>query len=109
MRMEIDPQFISLATKTWGSIHRDSYVSTIDIDILHGEELEKIGEGLAYKVRMDRIVNNGECSLFAVFDGHSSDLCELYEELFADDELIPAVEDELCDYNNIVLIKSIVL
>jgi GNAT superfamily N-acetyltransferase len=33
----------------------------------------------------------------------------LYEELFEDEELIPAVEDELCDYSNVVLIKSILL
>ncbi len=107
--MHIDPQRISLATKTWGYSHGDSYVSTINIDILHGEELEKIGEGKAFEVRMDRIDNDGECSLFAVFDGHSSDLGNLYEELFADDELISALEDELCDYTNVVVIKSIIL
>ena len=107
--MHIDPQQISLASKTRGSIYRDSYVSTIDIDILYGDELEKIGEGKVFEVRMDCIVNDGECSLLAVFDGHSSDLGNLYEELFADDELIPAVDDELCDYDNIAIIKSIVL
>ena len=58
---------------------------------------------------MDRILNDSECSLFEVFDGHSSDLGHLYEELFADDELIAAVEDELMAYDNIVVIKSIVL
>jgi GNAT superfamily N-acetyltransferase len=47
--------------------------------------------------------------LLVIFDGHSSDLGHLYEELFDDDELIPAVEDELLGYENIVLIKSIVL
>lgn len=54
----------------------------------------------------------GACPLVlssAIFDGHSNDLGNLYEELFDDDELIPAVEEELCDYNNIVLIKSIIL
>jgi len=107
--MHIDPQQISLATKTHGSIYRNSYVSTINIDILYGDELEKIGAGKVYEVRMDRIGNDDECSPFDVFDGHSSDLGHLYEELFADDELISAVEDELLDYNNIVLIKSIVL
>jgi GNAT superfamily N-acetyltransferase len=110
--MHIDLQYVSLATKTWTPIHRDApdhHVSTIDVDILYGEELEKIGEGKVYEVRMDHILNDGEWSLFAVFDGHSSDLSELYVELFADDELIPAVEDELCDYGDIVLIKSIVL
>ena len=107
--MDIEPESISLATKTWGYIHRISYVSTIDIDILYGDEREKIGEGKVYEIRMDQIANDDECSLFDVFDGHSSDLGNLYEELFADDELIPAIEDELLDYDNIVLIKSIVL
>ena len=107
--MHIDPQYISLVTKTGGPICWHSYVSTIDIDVLYGDELEKIGESKVFEVRMDRIVNDDECSLFDVFDGHSSDLGNLYEELFADDELITAVEDELCDYGNIVLIKSIVL
>jgi len=110
--MHIDPQFISLSTKTSSPIHRDSptdYVSTIEIDILYGDEQEKIGEGKVYEVRMDRILNDCECSLFDVFDGHSSDLGNLYEELFSDDELIPDVEDELMDYVNIALIKSIVL
>jgi GNAT superfamily N-acetyltransferase len=110
--MHIDLQYVSLATKIWTPIHRDApdhHVSTIDVDILYGDELEKIGEGKIYEVRMDHILNDGAWSLFDVFDGHSSDLSELYEELFADDELIPAVEDELCDYGDIVLIKSIVL
>jgi len=107
--MHIDPQYIYLATKTRSPIYRDSYVSTIEIDILYGNEQEKIGEGNVYEVRMDRILNDGECSLFDVFDGHSSDLGNLYEELFSDDELIPDVEDELMDYVNIALIKSIVL
>jgi GNAT superfamily N-acetyltransferase len=110
--MNIDLQYISLATKTWTPIHRDApdhYVSTIDIDILYGDELEKIGEGKAYEVRVDHIINDGEWSLYDIFEGHSTDLYELYQELFADDELIPAVEDELCDYGNVVLIKSIVL
>jgi GNAT superfamily N-acetyltransferase len=107
--MHIDPQFISLATRTCNSIYGDSYVSSIDIDILYGDELEKIGEAKVYEVRMDRIINEAVCSFFAVFDGHSSDLGNLYEELFEDDELIPALEDELMDYGNIVLIKSIIL
>lgn len=110
--MHVDPQFISFETKTWAPIHRDApdhYISTIDIDILYGDELERIGEGKALEVRMDHIENDSEWSLFDVFDGNSSDLSELYEELFADDELIPAVEDELGGYGNIVLIKSIVL
>ena len=107
--MHIDPQHISLATKTHSSIFRASYISAIDIDILYGDKQEKIGEGRVFEVRMDRIVNDGECSLLYVFDGHSSDLGHLYEELFADDELVPAAEDELMDYGNIVLIKSIVL
>lgn len=55
------------------------------------------------------VINDGTCSLFDIFDGHSSDLCNLYEELFDDDELIPVIEDELFDYENIVLIKSIIL
>ena len=107
--MHIDPQHISLATKTRSPIYSDSYVSTIDIDILYGDEREKIGEAKVYEVRIDRILNDDDCTLFDVFDGHSSDLGNLYEELFADDELIPAVEDELMDYGNIVVIKSIVL
>lgn len=110
--MNIDPQYISLATKTWTPIHNDApdhYVSTFDIDILYGDELEKIGEGKAYEVRIDHIINDGEWSLYDVFEGHSTDLYELYDELFADDELMPAVEDELGDYGNIVLIKAIVL
>lgn len=107
--MPLDPQQISLATNTCSPIFRNSYVSTIDVDILYGDKLEKIGEGRVFEVRMDRIVNDDECSLLDVFDGHSSDLGNLYEELFADDELIPDVEDELIDYGNIVLIKSIIM
>ena len=110
--MEISPHHISLTTKSCNPIHRDApnhYVSTIHIDILHGDDQENIGEAKVYEVRMDHITNDDEWSLFDIFDGHSSDLGNLYEELFADDELIPAVEDELCDYDNIVLIKSIIL
>ncbi|TWJ18925.1 hypothetical protein [Geobacter argillaceus] len=107
--MHIEAQHISLATRTHSSIFRGSYISAIYIDILYGDKQKKIGEGKVFEVRMDRIVNDGECSLFDVFDGHSSDLGNLYEELFADDELIPDVEDELMDYGNIVLIKSILL
>lgn len=110
--MPLDPQYISLETKTWAYIHRDEpdhYVSTIHIDILYGNEREMIGQAKVYEVRMDQIVNDEEWSLFDVFDGHSSDLGNLYGELFEDDELIPAVEEELCDYGNVVLIKSIIL
>ncbi|MFA7404348.1 MAG: hypothetical protein WC007_10155 [Pelobacteraceae bacterium] len=85
------------------------YVSTIHIDILHGDDQEIIGEAQVYEVRMDQITNDDEWSLSDIFNGLSNDLGNLYEELFADDELIPTVEDELCDYNNIVLIKSIIL
>lgn len=110
--MQIDPQFITLSTKSRSPIHRDDplhYVTNIEIDILHGEEQETIGIARVYEVRMDQIINDGGWSLFDVFDSHSSDLSGLYEELFADDELIPALEDELMDYGNVVLIKSIVL
>jgi len=107
--MTLDPHHISLATKTWSPVHRESYVSTVDIDILYGDELKKIGEGKVYQVRMDRIINEGVCSFLVVFDGHPSDLGSLYEELFVDDELISDAEDELCDYDNVALIKSIVL
>jgi|SRR6185369_13176282 len=107
--MPIDPQYISLVTKIFSSIYGDSCVSTIDIDILFGDERQKIGEAEVFEVRMDRIVNDGGGSLLTVFDCHSSDLGSLYEELFVDDELIPALEDELMDYGNVVLIKSIVL
>lgn len=93
--MPLEPQCISVATKTWSPIHRDSYVSTVDIDILYGDGLKKIGEGKVYRVRTDRIINEGVCSFLVVFDGHSSDLSSLYEELFEDEELIPDVEDEL--------------
>ena len=108
----VDPQSISLAMKSWGNIHRaepDCYVSTIEVDILYGDEQEKIGEGEVFEVRMDLIVNDGEFSLFDVFDGHSQELYNLYDELFEDDELIQSVEDELCDAGKIVLIKSIAL
>lgn len=110
--MPLIPHQISLTTKTRTPIHRDDplhYVSNIEIDILHGEEQEKIGIARVFEVRMDQIVNDGEWSLFDVFDNHSSDLSGLYEELFEDDELIPVLEDELMDYGNVVLIKSIVL
>ncbi|HTG82003.1 MAG TPA: hypothetical protein VL949_08690 [Geobacteraceae bacterium] len=110
--MPLNPQHISLATKTWSPIHRDDpghYVSTIHIDILHGEERELIGQAKVYEVKMDHLVNDDAWSLFDVFDAHSSDLSHLYEELFEDDELIPAIADELMDYCNVVLIKSIIL
>jgi GNAT superfamily N-acetyltransferase len=110
--MPLNPQHISLATKTWSPIHRDDpghYVSTIHIDILHGEERELIGQAKVYEVKMDHLVNDDAWSLFDVFDAHSSDLSHLYEELFEDDELIPAIADELMDYCNVVLIKSILL
>ena len=110
--MIIEPEFISLTTKSCNPIHRDApnhYVSTMHIDILHGDDREIIGEAKVYEVRMDQIINDDEWSLFDIFDGHSNDLGNLYEELFADDDLIPAVEDELLGYDNIVLIKSIIL
>jgi GNAT superfamily N-acetyltransferase len=110
--MPINPHHISLTTKSCNPICREApnhYVSTIHIDILHGDDQEIIGEAQVYEVRMDQIINDGECSLLVIFDGHSSDLGHLYEELFADDELIPAVEDELLGYENVVLIKSIIL
>ena len=50
--MPLDPHHIALATRTWSPIHRDDpahCVSTIEIDILYGDELEKIGEGKAYR------------------------------------------------------------
>ncbi len=110
--MPLNPHHISLATKSCNPIHRDApnhYVSAIHIDILHSDDQEIIGEATVYEVRMDQIINDGTCSLFDIFDGHSSDLGHIYEELFDDDELIPAVEDELLGYENIVLIKSIIL
>lgn len=110
--MPINPHNISLATKSWNPIHRDDpnrYVSTIHTEILHGDDREIIGEAQVYEVRMDHIINDDEWSLFDIFDGHSNDLGNLYEELFADDELIPSIEDELMGYDNIVLIKSIIL
>lgn len=110
--MPLSPYHISLATKTWSPIHRDDpghYVSTIHIDILYGEEREMIGQAKVFEVNMDQIVNDETYALLAVFDGHSSDLGNLYEELFIDDDLISNVEDELCDYDNVALIRSIVL
>lgn len=58
---------------------------------------------------MDQVVNDDTWSLFNVFDSHSSDLGNLYAELFEDDELNPAVADELMDYGNVELIRSILL
>jgi len=110
--MNIDPMEISLATKTCSPIHRDApchYVSTIHIDILYSDEQETIGQSKVFEVKMDQIVNDDTWSLFDIFDGHSTDLGNLYEELFENDELIPAVSDELIDYANVVLIKSILL
>lgn len=110
--MLLNPNHIFLTTKSWSPIRRGApnyYVSTILIDILHGDDQEIIREAKVYEVRMDQIINDGKCSLLDIFDGHSSSLGNLYEELFADDELIPAVEDELLGYENIVLIKSIIL
>ena len=110
--MPLNPPHISLSTKTSSPIRRESptdYVSTIRIDILHGEDREAIGQATVYRVRMDQILNDETWSLFDIFDTHSTDLGRLYEELFDDDELIPAVADELMDYGNVVLIKSITL
>lgn len=110
--MKNTPHQISLSTKSCSRIHRDSptdYVSTIRIDILHGDKLEAIGQATVYRVRLDQIMNDGGWSLFDIFDCHSSDLSGLYEELFEDEELSPAVADELMDYGNVVLIKSILL
>lgn len=110
--MPINPHHISLSTKTYSPIHRESptdYVSTIRIDILYGDEREAIGQATVYRIRMDQILNDDAWSLFEVFDSHSNDLGRLYEELFDDDELNPAVADELMDYGNVVLIKSILL
>jgi len=110
--MVIYPQFISLSTKFYSPIRRDSptdYVSTIRIDILYGEEREAIGQATVYRVRMDQILNDDAWSLFDIFDSHSSDLGNLYGELFDGEELNLAVADELMDYGNVVLIKSILL
>jgi len=110
--MHIDPLYISLSTKSCSRIRRDSptdYVSTIRIDILYGDEREVIGQATVYRVRMDQIINDDTWSLFDVFDSHSNDLGNLYEALFDDEELNPAVADELMDYGNVVLIKSILL
>lgn len=103
---------ISLSTQTCTPIHRDDpghYVSTIHIDILYGDEREAIGQAKVLEVKMDQIVNDYAWSLFDIFDGHSTDLGNLYEELFENDELIPAVADELIDYADVILIKSILL
>lgn len=110
--MHLNPHHISLSTKTCSPIQRGSptdYVSTIRIDILYGDEREAIGQATVYRVRMDQAVNDDTWSLFDVFDSHSSDLGNLYAELFDDEELNPAVADELMDYGNVVLIKSILL
>lgn len=69
--MPINPHHISLATKSCNPIYRDSptdYVSTIHIDILHGDDQERIGEAKVYEVRMDQIANDDEWSLFDIFD-----------------------------------------
>jgi len=58
---------------------------------------------------MDQILNDDVWALFDIFDSHSSDLGNLYGELFDGEELNPAVADELLDYGNVVLIKSILL
>jgi hypothetical protein len=110
--MHINPQFIVLATKTWSPIHRDDpshYVSTIHINILYGDDRKTIGQAKVLEVKMDQIVNDDAWSLFDIFDGQSTDLGNLYNELFENDELISAVADELIDYANVVLIKSIFL
>jgi len=110
--MLLTPHQISLSTKTCSRIRRDSptgYVSTTRIDILHDEEREAIGQATVYRVRMDRIVNDGTWSLLDIFDTHSTDLGNLYEELFDGEELNPSVADEVMDYGNVVLIKSILL
>jgi len=110
--LPLTPHHISLATKTWSPIHRDSptdYVSTIHIDILYRDEQGMIGQAKVSEVKMDQIINDDTWSLFDIFDGHSGDLSNLYEELFEDDELIPALADEVIDYANVVLIKSILL
>lgn len=110
--MLLIPHHISLSTNTLSPIRRKSptnYVDTTRIDILHGEEWEVIGQATVYRVRMDHIINNDAWSLLDIFDSHSSDLGNLYEELFYDDELIPAVADEVMDYGNVVLIKSILI
>lgn len=110
--MHLDLHHISLSTKSCSPIHRESptdYVSTIRIDILYGEEQKAIWQATVYRVRMDQILNDDAWSLFEVFDSHSSDLGRLCEELFDDEELNPAIADELMDYGNVVLIKSILL
>jgi hypothetical protein len=62
-----------------------------------------------YLVRMDQMINDNAWSLFDVFDSHSGDLSRLYIELFDDEDLNPAVADELMDCGNVVLIRSILL
>jgi len=79
------------------------------VDILYGDEREAIGQTTVYRVRLDQVVNDDTWSLFDVFDCHSSDLGNLYAELFDEEELNPAVADELMDYGNVVLIRSILL
>lgn len=109
---DFDPQFITFEMRTWGHIHRnapDHYISNIDIDILYGDDQEKIGEGKAFEVRMDHLVNDGTCSLFDVFDCYADDLFSLYEELFEDEELKSSVDDEVSGFGNVIIIKSIVL
>lgn len=110
--MALTPHHISLSTKTCSPIHRESptdYVSTTRIDIIYGNERKPIGLATIYRVRMDQILNDGAWALFEIYDSHSSDLGRLYEELFDNEELNPAVADELMDYCNVVLIKSILL
>lgn len=104
--MPLNPYHISLATKTWRPIHRDDpgyYVSTIHIDILYGDDREMIGQAKVFEVKMDQIVNDDTWSLFDIFDGHSTELGNLYEELFKNYELIPDVSDELIDFANVIL------
>lgn len=99
--MPLNPHHISISTKTCSPIHRESptdYVSTIRIDILYGEKRKAIGQATVYWVRMDQTLNDNAWSLFEVFDSHSSDLGHLYAELFDDEDLNPAVADELMDY-----------
>ena len=110
--MPLPPHNIALATKTCSPIYRDSptdYVSSIHIDILFGDERQKIGQAKVFEVQMDRIINDDAWSLFDIFDGYSNDLSSLYEELLEHDELIPAVADELMDFANVVLLRSILL
>jgi hypothetical protein len=51
--MPINPRRISLATKSCNPIYRndqDHYVSTIHIDILHGDDRENIGAATVYDI-----------------------------------------------------------